>query len=444
MNQEGTYSWIQDRLRDLRSGTISESDLARLDEIAKNDPFVHDALEGYKSHSHHDHSVNLNLLSHRIRNKGVAKRRKLLPTKSNWIVQAVAASLVLVLVTWAVFYYVGKERTAIFVAKDDNLESKAEDNQDAKSEIKAEAESNAQDDAIAEGTSIEETGLRANAQKHIETAKSTSREKVEEKDIAVTDETGNEPENYTFGNPVSPPAAPLSTKENSGVVLETKRGDDSGVLQDTDQSTAKYDEGYYANQMSPAMMAQRVTGQVINTYGQPIQGAFLAVPNSNLITTSNQYGQFELYLPDKGSVVEVSSTGYTDTIVNVSQEHEDVVIMLADQKLMSSAEMARSKSSQPASAQAGAMEQNATISLLDYLKSKSRFPIEEQLSRTSKEVIVEFDVKSNGRPEKVRSVSFAVDKKYINEAIRLIENGPDWSCDDEKVTCTKRYTIYFK
>src|SRR5687768_8288310 len=102
LEQERTYKWIQDRLRELHSGTLSEADRAQLEEIAGQDEFVRDALEGYRSAARHDHTKSLHTLSHQIRNKSVAKRRKLFPSTRQWVVQAVAASLVLILVTWTV------------------------------------------------------------------------------------------------------------------------------------------------------------------------------------------------------------------------------------------------------------------------------------------------------------------------------------------------------
>ncbi|MEO5906720.1 MAG: hypothetical protein ABIQ11_08340, partial [Saprospiraceae bacterium] len=122
MDQEGTYKWVQDRLRDLHSGKLSEDDRVRLTEIGKTDPFVQDALEGYKAHADHDHSALLKVLSQRIEHKSLKRHAKILPLSRGIVLQAVAASLVLILATWAVIYYVSRDdQDATFATQTDTI-----------------------------------------------------------------------------------------------------------------------------------------------------------------------------------------------------------------------------------------------------------------------------------------------------------------------------------
>src|SRR5678815_2847925 len=65
------------------------------------------------------------------------------------------------------------------------------------------------------------------------------------------------------------------------------------------------DEGYYANQMSPELMAQRVSGRIISQNGDPLIGVNLLVQGTNLGTTSQLDGKFELYLPHGDTPVDV-------------------------------------------------------------------------------------------------------------------------------------------
>jgi hypothetical protein len=67
LDQERTYKWIQDRLRELNAGTITDADFRQLESMAKDDPFVADALEGYQVHAQTDHASYLDSLTTRIK-----------------------------------------------------------------------------------------------------------------------------------------------------------------------------------------------------------------------------------------------------------------------------------------------------------------------------------------------------------------------------------------
>lgn len=441
MDHEKTYKWIQDRLRDLRSGTLSENDRLQLFELAKDDPFIKDAIEGYQSAVHHDHTPNLRYISHRIQNKGIAKRHKLLPDKRGWALQAIAASLVLILVTWAVIYYIGQNETNVLVATETPTTVTENPNVYSNPDIANDDGSDmALEESVGKELNEEPSGLRANAQSRADKALSGD-EKTE--DIIVTDALIKEKEDQTLSGPVSPPSAAPATKTevDKGAVMETYSIESNETMADQD-SRVKKDEGYYANQMNPALMQQRVTGQIIDPYGQPIPGAFVVIENSNLVSTSNQYGQFEIFLPNQTSTVNVSSSGYMDTAITVSQGNEDLVVMLSQ-------EDSSDKYSPAGAVQSKVMTKSSTgqlnknITYPDYLKANSRYTISDKYTSTSKEITLEFSISTSGRPEKVNALKTNVDDKYVAEAIRLIENGPDWECVRD-YPCKIKYSIYFK
>jgi hypothetical protein len=58
----------------------------------------------------------LKVIAQRIHNKNVERRPKLLPLSRGLVLQAVAASFVLILATWAVIYYVQKQNDTTLVA----------------------------------------------------------------------------------------------------------------------------------------------------------------------------------------------------------------------------------------------------------------------------------------------------------------------------------------
>jgi hypothetical protein len=69
------------------------------------------------------------------------------------------------------------------------------------------------------------------------------------------------------------------------------------------------DAGYYANQMNPQVMAQRVTGRVTSVDGEAAHRSEFIGQGYQLTTVSELDGKFELYLPQQ-SQVDVLYGGY--------------------------------------------------------------------------------------------------------------------------------------
>jgi len=430
LDQEKTYKWIQDRLRDLHSGTLSEADRLHLEEIAKSDPFIADALEGYQTHAGHNHSVLLKVIAQRIQNKNVERRPKLLPLSRGLVLQAIAASFVLILATWAVLYYVQIQNDPSVAAVETSDSSATEHSTEV--EITYPDSSN-EELAASTGTSDElndePSGLRANA---------NAKGKADAKNEAKAKETFDQ-------QVVSAPAtyedineAP-TTSENATKTLA------AGSI--PEKSSTQIDDGYYANQMDPALMAKRITGLVIDGIGLPVIAAHLNIQNTNLLSTSDENGRFEIFLPEKTTSIEVSSTGYKDTVITVTQGQEDLVVMLSESEPAAPGNITAGKTKSTQTAKP--LDKNGIITgdqstvFLEYLKLNSRFPIVQNFNALAKPVLVEFSISLHGRPY-IKKVDTPVDIKYKQEAIRLFNEGPDWICEDGVYPCVKEYTIYFK
>lgn len=99
MAEQLDHIWVQDRLRELSKGQLSESNRNRLQELATNDPFIADALEGYESTSDADHSLILDRLHDRIHKTKRARRRWLIP---NMTITVIAALVLVLIGAWVV------------------------------------------------------------------------------------------------------------------------------------------------------------------------------------------------------------------------------------------------------------------------------------------------------------------------------------------------------
>ncbi len=439
MEQERTYKWIQDRLRDLRSGTISEEDRLHLEEIARTDPFIQDAMEGYIAHKDLDHSALLKVLSQRIENKKYSRRPKLLPLSRGWLAPAVAALFVIILGTWAVIYYLQKQGQTSYVS----AESIAKDSTERSVEVQLNGTDSAGGNlALDETSSVEMSHEPEKAGGREQGAGRQGETNLQNQKAYTSDD-------LVASKPAAAPPINVEAKEEPEEnTLKTNEALPASAGVDFNKSTTKKDEGYYANQMNPADMNQRVTGQIMSRKGNALTGAMIGIPNSNLITTTDAHGKFELYLPHQTSTVEVSNSGYRDTTITMMRGQENIAITLDEKQVdMPVGALAGSESKAQRSStekQPGQIPKDDKTTFLEYLKTKSHYPIENTYTPTSKSVKVTFTVSTDKRPYIIKSIDSSADSNYIAEAIRLIKNGPDWRCDGDQSPCEKEYTIYFK
>src|SRR5688572_19730953 len=81
--------------------------------MSATDPFLADALEGYMSLPHADHTTRLNTLAHRIRQKKAVKRK--------WLVPAMAASLLALIAIWTLVDVTKPEREILVASETESL-----------------------------------------------------------------------------------------------------------------------------------------------------------------------------------------------------------------------------------------------------------------------------------------------------------------------------------
>jgi hypothetical protein len=422
-------------LKDLHNGRLSEEDRARLVEIAREDPFVRDALDGYDAHAAHDHSSKLDLLAQRIRTKNRHPRPKLVPLSRGLVLQAVAASLVLILVTWAVFYYIEKEATPAMVTYEPQFESAPEIKEEVATSTSVDTQASA-DIAANESNGYDDRSTTQPVPKNV-TSNASRAKTLSTPDNEVNADVRHN-QDYTFTDPSPPPAAaPGEMKETA----EESAARKEGVVQDADISAPR-DEGYYANQMDPAMMARRVTGQVLNSFGEPASSALISIPNTNLITTTDYYGRFELFLPMPESTIDVSYGPNPDTSLIVRQGQEDLVIILPASQFPAAVEFSA------ATAKDQSLKVQTTpdpeTSITEYLTRHSRIPLADTYHSSAKKVVLTFTITSRGKAESINIKESPEGKMYRNEALRLIRDVPYWSCSKGLYPCEREFVLYFQ
>lgn len=84
--------------------------------------------------------------------------------------------------------------------------------------------------------------------------------------------------------------------------------------------------------MKPSVIAETITGTVLNEKGEPIAGASITIKGSTIGTTTSSDGSFSINA-NKGDVLIISSIGYTEQEVTVSGQPITIALIPIENKL---------------------------------------------------------------------------------------------------------------
>ena len=436
--QELTYKWVQERLRELNAGTLSDQDRQRLTSLAQDDPFVADALEGFDVHADTAHEAYLDAIRKKITHQKRERRRWLMP---NLAVTAIAASALIIIATFAVISKLQKEseQEIIVMVTPDSL-------------------------AHADTTSAIVTAEQPVPEK-LETSAPAAPAPAEKEKMAVTsrkekDVPPGSAEGIASGTmarsdaraidgvPVTTPSA--ERKVETTIALDDASKEDIVISEPTPPTSilagserAKRDEGFYANQLNPTLMQQRVTGSVVDIQtNEPITGAKLSASFSKQLWYTDLHGQFEMSLPENDVVVQASFQGYTDQFQIIQPGQENITVGMLQSPLFAPANAVLESKGPVYSARNPAAD--AHIIFGNYLKTASTLQLSTEPSSARRKVSLSFKVKSNGKPADITILESSRDKTYDDEAVRLIKDGPEWYCPGGVFPCLRVYTIYFR
>ena len=435
MDQERTYKWVQDRLRELHSGTLSEQDLTRLKEMALTDPFVADAMEGFYAHPDSEHANRLYVIEQKIKQTKRERRRWLVP---NLTVTAIAASVMVIVATYAVISRMQKdneETLLVFVAPDSLSNTDTIVPDIAMEEDARYASETKEDEAEAEPAIASSPDSK--------TQETFANKKESKASTEVSGQTGEkrmvtDAQAKSSTNTQSTPAA--ATPADDDIPPPTK---DLAISSQNEMARSKSDEGFYANQMNPNLMQTRVTGRVLDaTTSNPLP-AKIQVNFSNQAFYTDGQGFFELSIPDPVAVLQVSYAGLVDSTFVVRQGEENIQVGLRAGALIPNQNMAGAKNKGPVYATSDPTIQSH-LQFSSYIQSNALLQLTPEPSAARRKVTVEFNVKKDGRPSDINVIETSRDKTYDSEAIRLIKEGPGWVCIDNVYPCPRKYTFYFR
>jgi TonB family protein len=295
------------------------------------------------------------------------------------------------------------------------------------------------DEATQAQTEISEPGNSYNSTSNVAT-KTTPGLQAERQQTTVRSErqiTASRQETIAAGKAAQSPADISSSVPSAAppVVEESLT-----EMKELDTSHSGIDE----NLRDADLIMKTITGRVVDaTTDESLPYAAIALSHTNQLFYTDLEGNFQIPIPESEAVVHVIFTGYMDSVMIVRQGEARKIVrlrtadMIPPLKIIDPARQElKSADSHPAVV--------AFSRFREHIASYTRFPLANESHSVGRKVTVEFTVNARGRPTAIKITESSNEKSYDDEAIRLIQTGPEWTCPSGKNICSRTYTFYFQ
>lgn len=189
-----------------------------------------------------------------------------------------------------------------------------------------------------------------------------------------------------------------------------------------------------------------IRGRVTDETGEPIAGAAIAVKGTNSGTISDENGHFMLE-PNGNKEVMVNYIGYETVVLPADTNNEMLIAMNQDKQMLNEVVVVgygSTKKPDLTGAVVGVEQLTLPQPLMGkkayrkYLRKSMIRPIDEACAQARGEVVLTFHVNENGRPFGIK-VKTGLCPSADKEAVRLVEDGPDWTTGGKEVTLTVKF-----
>ncbi|HFA48787.1 MAG TPA: hypothetical protein ENJ95_07205 [Bacteroidetes bacterium] len=446
------------------SGAATRSDERSLEALAKEDPFLADALEGYRNRPEADHARSVTKLKADLRKRTGKKQNK----RTVFYLARIAAAGVLLLGAWLVFRsFDGNEKTMGLV-----------------------------DEAAKTGK--EKTENLASNSKIIDLNKNTNDETATSEPIGLNKKTDEKPE-YTANISLkkeSPAPAPPAVKiappppkteagpgankpqvaKDEGFASANKRADNAyaptaGLAEKRkmtaaenketeslatagetakeakampaprDEAARYFTDGIKAGDKAAAPAPQTIKGRITDKYGDPLIAANVVVKGTGQGTVTDLDGHFTIQSPSQNPELLVSYTGYDTQRVQVKGDRFMEIELEEGAELSEVAVTKLGRKKKAKKPKAPVYKPKVGFKKYKkYIQENLHKPQVAIDSNIMGKVVLTFKIDDTGTPynfEILRSLGHGCEE----EAIRLLKNGPKWNKPTEK---RQAYSLEFK
>ena len=196
-----------------------------------------------------------------------------------------------------------------------------------------------------------------------------------------------------------------------------------------------------------------IKGRVTNEKGEPLIGASVTYKGTNIGTITNMNGEFSLVKKDDKKRLTAEYIGYDPVEIRVDTSRTMLIAMNENKQALNEVVVVgygakKNKKSTTLGSDAKVKEQTekeitpqpviGKRSYQKYLKENLVCPTDEKCAQVKGKVVLTFLVNKEGRPFYIK-VKESLCESADKEAIRLIQEGPDWIYGNKLVEVTVKF-----
>ena len=421
-------------------GKLNPAEMHAMEKAAMDDPFLADALEGYKNTS----LADLDSLKERLDKRvgAVVPVLNLKRKRFTWI-RAAAAIIIIIgiglLVQQLVFNDKNKNAMAILEKDDKRPESVTNNDRITPDSINKDA-------STEPGSVVKKQEQKASATPKAEShvysnpdtiSKTSERDVVLKKAENESAPTGNA---QVIANAEIKDASVKARSEEKNVNDTSKSLNNKLLRLPVPMEKTKASRAYYENdKLSEAALNNKYNYRVVDAQNNPVPFANVMNTRDNVGTYTDIRGNFNLVSSDSILHVQIRSLGYdaanyklvpsnTQPGELLLKEDERKETIAQNRKVVSS--LSRKDSAEIEEPEVGWGNYNT------YIANNIQIPEKVRPKNTRSDVELSFDIDKTGQPINIKVTRSSQCKECDEEAIRLLKEGPKWKRKGKKSKAT--------
>ena len=236
-----------------------------------------------------------------------------------------------------------------------------------------------------------------------------------------------------------PPSAPITTmpmeEETSDQMVAAT---DEEVIMTTGASDPESVKKMRIAKMAVIPTNDIIKGKVTDQKGEPLIGASVMYKGTNIGTVTDVNGEFSLLKKAENKQLTAQYIGYDPVEVPVDTSRTMLIAMNEDQKGLSEVVVVGHGVNKKANKDNTPQPVDGKRKYLKYLKKNLVRPTDETCTQVKGKVVLTFLVNRDGRPFHIK-VKKSLCESSDKEAIRLVQEGPDWTYGNKQAEVTVKF-----
>ena len=236
-----------------------------------------------------------------------------------------------------------------------------------------------------------------------------------------------------------PPSAPITTmpmeEETSDQMVAAT---DEEVIMTTGASDPESVKKMRIAKMAVIPTNDIIKGKVTDQKGEPLIGASVMYKGTNIGTVTDVNGEFSLLKKAENKQLTAQYIGYDPVEVPVDTSRTMLIAMNEDQKGLSEVVVVGYGVNKKANKDSTPQPVDGKRKYQKYLKENLVRPTDETCAQVKGKVVLTFLVNRDGRPFHIK-VKKSLCESSDKEAIRLVQEGPDWTYGNKQAEVTVKF-----